>query len=102
MHSFQETHAGIAMFVRPSFSKTFGNVYMLGVKRPGLEFGHSPPHNNEWSYSLLPPYAFLVWIGRTQPSVFLDDTVIYSRFSRFNFLQPILSKWLKDMHVSWA
>ena len=66
---------------------------LLGVKRPGLEYGHSPPHKNEWSYTCTPPYAFLVRTG---------STVICYGFSLFNFLQSIISKWRKDKLVSWA
>jgi len=74
MHSFQETHTAIVMSVRPSrkpleilsyvcstsaHSFLF-NGYMgtlLGVKRPGIEFGHSPPQNNEWSYTSTSPHT---------------------------------------------
>jgi len=121
MHSFRETHTRIAISVSPSFSKTFGSAFIclldhctqlsvrrvLGFfggckKRLGLEFGHSPPYNNEWSYTSTSPYAFLVWTGTIQPSAFHDDILIYSTFSLFNFRQSLISKWLKDKHVNWA
>jgi hypothetical protein len=56
-----------------SVSKTFGDPFICvldhcaqlhiprvlgfftGVKWPGLEFDHSPPHNNKWSYKSTSP-----------------------------------------------
>jgi hypothetical protein len=47
----------------PNFqSNGYPGFFPLGVKRPGRETDHSPPHNadvkNAWSYTSTPPVRF--------------------------------------------
>jgi len=52
------------------------------VKRPERDVNHWPPSNaevkNDWSYTSIPLYAFMVWIRKTSPfyvSITEDDVL---------------------------
>jgi hypothetical protein len=46
-------------------SNGYQGLFPWGVKRPGREADHSPPSRaevkNAWSYTSIPPYAFMAW-----------------------------------------
>jgi hypothetical protein len=75
IYNFEYLHTWPGVRI-PTGERDFSNLpfigyrlSILGVKWPGREVDCSFPSSavvkNEWSYTTLPPYAFVAWTGKT-------------------------------------